>query len=209
MRVLLVDDHAIVRGGVRGVLSDVFPGAEFGEASTVQEAIDAVRATVWDVVILDISMPERSGLDALVEIRAIAPTVPVLMMTMYAEEQYAFRAFRNGASGYITKDAPADEVLAAVQKVVEGGHYVTRALSEHLITHLMANAEKPRHETLSTREFQVVRMLATGETVKGIAAGLHLSEKTVSTYRSRVLAKMHMRGTAALIRYAVRANLVD
>ncbi|MBA2321390.1 MAG: response regulator transcription factor [Deltaproteobacteria bacterium] len=209
MRILLVEDHAIVREGFRRILSDVFQGLECGEAGSGPEALQQVRAKTWDIVVLDISLPGRGGLEVLKDIRDIKPRLPILMMTMYPEDQYALRAFRAGAAGYINKGSPPDELVEAVRKVAGGGKYVSRSLAEHLATNLVSDTGRPKHEILSDRELQVLRMLAAGKTVKEIGFELHLSEKTVSTYRTRLLEKMEMRTTAELVRYAIRSNLVD
>jgi two-component system invasion response regulator UvrY len=209
LRILLVEDHAIVRQGLRRILADVYPDLDCAEASTGIEAVQQVQAGEWDLVICDINLPGRSGLEILRDIHDLRPALPVLMMTMYAEEQYALRAFRAGAAGYITKDSPAEEMVEAVKKVVGGGKYVSRNLAEHLASSLVSDTGRPAHESLSDRELQVLRMLATGMTVKEIGFELHLSEKTVSTYRTRILEKLNMRTTAELMRYAIKANLVD
>lgn len=209
MRILLVDDHAIVREGLRRILADSFPGAEFGEAATVPEALRLVRSSVWDVVLLDISMPGRGGMEALKEVHALFPRLPVLMMTMYAEDQYALRAFRAGASGYLNKGSDPEALPAAIRKVMAGGRYVSPALAEHFATMLPITSGRPPHELLSDRELQVVQLLAGGLTVKEIGARLFLSEKTVSTYRTRILEKMGMRTNAEVMRYAMDAKLVS
>ncbi len=209
MRILLVDDHAIVREGLRRILADVFVDLECAEASTGAQAIDQVRAATWDLVVLDISIPGRGGLEILKDIHDLCPRLPVLMMTMYPEDQYALRALRAGASGYITKGSGAEDLVDAVKKVASGGKYVSPALAEHLASWLVTDVSKPRHEALSDRELQVLQMLAAGKSVKEIGFDLHLSEKTISTYRSRVLEKMSMRTTAELMRYAIQANLVE
>jgi DNA-binding NarL/FixJ family response regulator len=209
VKILLVDDHAIVREGFRRILADVFPDVVVGEADSAEHALDLGRAEAWDVVVLDISMPGRGGLDALKEFHATLPGVPVLMMSMYPEDQYALRAFRAGASGYITKGSSADELVEAVRKVLAGGRYVSPALAEHLAASLVTDTGRRLHEALSDRELQVLRLFAAGKTIKEIAFDLHLSEKTISTYRTRTLEKMGLRTTAELVRYAIRADLVD
>jgi two-component system, NarL family, invasion response regulator UvrY len=209
VRILLVEDHAIVREGFRRILADVFPDLVCGEAGTGPEAMAQVRKHPWDVVVLDISLPGRGGLEILKDLRDTKPRLPVLMMTMYPEDQYALRAFRAGASGYITKGSPPEDLVEAVRKVAAGGKYVSRSLAEHMATSLVSDTGRPKHELLSDRELQVLRMLAAGKTVKEIGFELHLSEKTVSTYRTRLLEKMEMRTTAELVRYAIRTNLVD
>ncbi len=205
----MVEDHAIVRAGFHRMLVDAFPDLVFGEASSAREALAAVRDAFWDIVVLDLSLPGASGLDVLAELRLVAPQVPVLIMTMYGESEYAVRAFRGGASGYITKGSAPEQILEAVRKVLSGGRYVSGDLAEQLAGGLSADASRPLHESLSSREFQVFRMLAAGMTVKGIGHELHLSHKTVSTYRSRVLYKMQLGSTAELMRYAHRMSLVD
>ncbi|MEQ1503761.1 MAG: response regulator transcription factor [Myxococcota bacterium] len=209
MRILLIDDHAIVREGFRRVLADVFDDLEVGEAETAAQALDLVRRAAWDLVVLDISLPGRSGLEVLREIRTLRPRLPVLVMTMYAEDHYALRSFRAGAAGYVSKARAPSDLIEAVQKIVAGGKYVSPTLAEHLATRLVSDTGRPLHETLSDRELQVLRMLASGLSVKEIAFKLHLSEKTISTYRTRVLEKMNMRTAAQLMRYAIRSDLVD
>jgi DNA-binding NarL/FixJ family response regulator len=209
LNVLLVDDHAVVREGFRRILADVFHDLSVGEASTPHEALSLVRSAAWDLVVLDISLPGRGGLEILGDIHSVRPGLPVLMMTMYAEDQYALRAFRAGAAGYITQGSAPEELVEAVRKVISGGKYVSSALAEQLATHLVSSEGRPLHETLSNRELQVLRMLAAGKSVKEIGFELKLSEKTISTYRARVLEKMNMRTTAELMRYAIRAHLVD
>lgn len=207
--ILLVDDHRIVREGLRRILAEAFPDAIFGEAATATEALLAASRG-WDLVVLDVSLPSRSGLDVLKELRATQPEARVLMTTMYAEEQYALRSLRAGAAGYITKGSGPDEFVAAARKVLEGGKYVSATLAEHLAGTLQTDASgRPAHERLSDRELQVLRLLATGLSVKEIGHQLHLSDKTISTYRARVLDKLQLRTAAQLMRYAIGANLVD
>lgn len=208
MRILLVDDHAVVREGVRRLLSDEFSGSLFGEAASGHEALARVAEAAWDLVILDLSLPGRNGLETLKAVMESSPTLPVLVMTMHSEDQYALRAFRSGAAGYLTKDCGPDELFEAVRKVVAGGKYVTSAIAEKLAGSLSATA-KPLHEQLSDREFQVLRMLAIGKTVTQIGRELNLSEKTISTYRARILDKMAMETTAELVHYAIRNGLVE
>lgn len=209
MRILLVDDHAIVREGLRRILSLEVDHCKVGEASNAAEAMDLIRGGGWDLVVLDISMPGRGGLDALKEIKEIDKDLSVLVMMMYPEDQYAVRAFRAGASGYITKDTAPETLVHAVRKVLEGGKYVSPGLAEALATSLTTASGAALHEGLSDRELQVLRMLASGKTVKAVAVELSLSEKTISTYRTRILAKLKLRTTAELIRYAIASRLVD
>jgi two-component system, NarL family, invasion response regulator UvrY len=210
MRILVVDDHAIVREGLRRILTDLFPDVECGEAGTAPEALKQVRKGAWDLLILDLSLPGRNGLEVLKEIHRLRPRLPVLVMTMYAVDQYALRSFRAGASGYVTKGSAQEDLVEAIQKLLNGGKYMSSALAEHLATTLFSHdTGRPLHEALSDRELQVLRMLANGLTVKEIAFQLKLSEKTISTYRTRVLEKMNMRTAAQLMRYAIRTHLVD
>jgi two-component system invasion response regulator UvrY len=208
VRILLVDDHAVVRGGLQRVLAERHPTAEFGQASTAAEGLARVASETWSLVILDLSMPGRGGLDVLKEMREARPELAVLVMTMHAEEQYALRAFRAGAAGYLTKGSAEDELLAAVEKILSGGKYVTAALAEVLAGAVGGASARP-HEELSDREFQVLRMLGAGRTVKQIGTELHLSEKTISTYRTRMLEKLKLETTSELVRYAIVNGLVD
>jgi two-component system invasion response regulator UvrY len=208
VRILLVDDHAVVRGGLQRVLAERYPAAEFAQASTAAAGLSRVTLEAWSLVILDLSMPGRGGLDVLKEMREAAPGLPVLVMTMHAEEQYALRAFRAGASGYLTKGSAEEELLAAVEKILSGGKYVTAALAE-VLAGAVGGARPRPHEELSDREFQVLRMIGAGRTVKQIGTELHLSEKTISTYRTRMLEKLKLETTSELVRYAIVNGLVD
>ncbi len=208
-RILLVDDHAVVRRGVRDILTESLGKVTFGEAAKPSEAIEQLETSDWDVVVLDISLPGRGGLDALREIKRLRPTVPVLVLSMHAEDHYALRALRAGAAGYVNKDSAAEDLAGAVRKVLAGGTHVSAKLAETLAKSLRSDSSRPAHERLSDRELEVLRALATGKTVKEIGVDLALSEKTVSTYRTRLLEKMHMRTNAELIQYALREGLVD
>lgn len=209
IRVLIVEDNAIFRRGLRETLSDAFPCVIFGEASTAQETREYVRTHRWQIVILGISMSGKSGLDILDDLKRLCPNLPILLMSMHAEEQYARRALKAGAAGYLTKESVPEELKAAVLRVLAGGRYVTATLAEKLPLELRKGANAPIHELLSDREFQVLRMIASGKTVKEIASEIHLSPKTVSTYRARILDKTGMKTTVELIRYALQAHLVD
>jgi two-component system, NarL family, invasion response regulator UvrY len=208
LRILLVDDHAVVRRGLRQVFTEGLGGCSFGEAASAAEALQTVRSGNWDLVVLDVSLPGRGGFDVLKEITRLRPGLRVLMLGLQGEGAYAVRAFRAGAAGYVTKDDTAEELLAAAKKVLVGGRYLTAEVAESLAAGL-AKGTRAAHELLSAREHQVLRLLATGHTVKEIAAELHLSEKTISTYRARILEKMRMRTTAQLMGYALRAGLVE
>jgi DNA-binding NarL/FixJ family response regulator len=181
----------------------------FGEAQTALETVEGVRQQNWDIVILDISMPGESGLDILNDLKRLRPKLPILLLSMHPEEQYARRALKAGASGYLTKESVPEELKHAVRKIVAGGRYVSATLAEKLAYDLRSGVDVPVHELLSDREFQVLRMIASGKTVKQIADEIALSVKTVSTYRARILEKTGMRTTAELIRYAIQAQLVD
>jgi len=207
MRILIADDHAVVRRGLRETLGEAFPRATFGEAKAAQEALESVMHQDWDVLILDISMPGKSGLDILDDLRRLRPKLPVLLLSMHPEGQFARRALKAGAAGYLTKESAPEELKEAVRRVQAGGHYVSAALAEKLID-LPREADMPVHELLSDREFQVLLMLASGKTVKQIADEIALSAKTVSTYRVRILLKTGLKTTAELIRYALQAGLV-
>jgi two-component system invasion response regulator UvrY len=208
-RILLVDDHAVVRRGVRDILTEALGKVTFGEASKPSEAMDCLSQVEWDVVVLDISLPGRGGLDALRDIKRLYPTLPVLVLSMHAEDHYALRALRAGAAGYVNKESAADELAGAVRKVLSGGTHVSVRLAETLAKSLRSDTTRPVHERLSDRELEVLRGLAAGKTVKQIGAELALSEKTVSTYRTRLLEKMQMRTNAELIQYALREGLIE
>jgi two-component system, NarL family, invasion response regulator UvrY len=209
MRILIADDHAMFRRGLRETLAEAFPRVIFGEAKTAEETVEFVRRHHWDVVILDISMPGKSGLDILDDVKRLRPRTPVLLLTMHPEQQYARRALKAGAAGYLTKDSVPDELKIAIKKIIAGGRYVSATLAEKLAVDLRRGADVPLHELLSDREFQVLRMLASGKTVKEMAEELSLSVKTVSTYRGRILEKTGMKTNADLIRYALESQLVD
>ena len=207
-RILIVDDHEIVRDGLKQILTAHAKDNVFGEASTYQEALQLVLEEDWDVVILDLSLGGRNGLEVLKEVKHIRPRLPVLILSMHSEEQYARRAFRAGAAGYITKDSPRNDLAKAVVKVAEGGKYVSSGLTEELILGLSKAIQHPPHQLLSDREFEVMRLIASGKTVGEIAEVLSLSDKTISTYRARVLEKMGMKTNAELTHYAIQNGLV-
>jgi two-component system invasion response regulator UvrY len=209
IRALIADDHAVVRQGLKQILGDTPEMLVAGEATTGQEVLDKVRAEAWDVVILDISMPDRSGLDVLKQLKSERPKLPVLVLSMHSEDQYAVRVLKAGASGYLTKDSAPDELVKAIRKVVSGGRYVSSFLAEKLAFEIGTDSSRLPHETLSDREFQVLRLIAAGKSVTEIAAELSLSVKTVSTYRTRMLQKMNLGTNAELIYYAIRNHLID
>jgi two-component system, NarL family, invasion response regulator UvrY len=208
MKVLIADDHAVFRRGLMETLGESFPKMMFGEAKTAQETVDYVKRQQWAIVILDISMPGKSGLDILDDLKRLRPGLPVLLLSMHPEEQYAKRALKAGAAGYLTKESVPEELKLAVRRVLAGGRYVSSAMAERLAYDLRQGADTPIHELLSDREFQVLRMIASGKTLKQIASEISLSVKTVSTYRARILEKTGMKTTAELIRYALQTHLV-
>jgi DNA-binding NarL/FixJ family response regulator len=208
-KVLIADDHAVVRAGLRQFLEEDRSITEIGEASTGREALDALRAGRWDLLILDINMPDRSGLDILSHIRAAGYNTRVLVMSGLPERQYALNVLRAGARGYLSKDGAPDELLKAVRAILDGRRYVSPALAELLVAELDQDADKPLHARLSEREFQVLCKLAAGRAVSDIAGELCLSVKTVSTYRTRVLDKMHLETNADLTTYALRNGLIQ
>ena len=208
-RILLVDDHAVVRDGVKRMFDEKAGAVSFGEADSPAAALKLAEEQEWDIVMLDITLGHRSGLEALKDLRKLRPRLPVLILSMHSEEQYARRAFRAGASGYLTKDCTREELLGAVQKVISGSKYVSPALAEKLVVDLERGSDGPPHESLSDREFEVLRMIASGKTVSEIAELLSLSDKTISTYRTRILEKMGMKTNAELTHYAIQNKLVE
>jgi DNA-binding NarL/FixJ family response regulator len=209
LRILIADDHPVVRRGLRQTIAETSDMVVVDEASNGWEVLSKVRASSYDVVLLDISMPGRSGVDILKELKDERPGLPVLILSIHPEEQYALRAFKAGASGYLTKESAPDELVAAIRKISTGGKYVSSSLAEILASELGISNEELPHKTLSNREYQVMRMIALGKTVTEIAEELSLSVKTVSTYRSRILEKMKMKNSAEITYYAVKNRLVD
>ncbi len=209
IRILIADDHPILRRGLKEILVRELEGATCGEAGNAQQVLSEVQSQDWDLVILDVTMPGRSGLDVLRDLRKLRPKLPVLVLSMHPVDQLGKRALRSGASGYMNKESAPEELIGAVRRVLAGSLYVSPALAERMALDLRENAGRPLHETLSEREFEVLRMLASGKTATEIAEELHLSVPTVSTHRAHILAKMNMTSTAALISYAVHNRLVD
>jgi DNA-binding NarL/FixJ family response regulator len=209
IKVLIADDHPIVRQGLRQILAGTADMVVAGEAVNGQEALDQVRMGGWDVLVLDITMPSRSGFDILKELKHEQPDLPVLVLSIHAEEQLAVRVLKAGASGYLTKENAPEELVKAIRKVVSGGRYISPALAESLAFGLDAASDRPRHEMLSDREFQVMQMMASGKTLTEIAETLSLSAKTVSTYRTRLLEKLELKTNAELIRYALDLGLIE
>ena len=208
-RILLIDDHEVVRAGVKKIFDKQPDGAVvFGEASTAPEALNLVREQEWDAVVLDLSLAGRDGLEVLKELKQMRPHLPVLILSMHSEGLFARRAFKAGASGYVTKDIQRSELMDAINKVIDGGTYVSPAQAEELVIALRRGADSPPHELLSDREFEVMRLIASGKSVTEIANILSLSVGTISTYRMRILEKMGIKSNAELTRYAIQNGLV-
>jgi DNA-binding NarL/FixJ family response regulator len=208
IKIIIVDDHRIVREGLKQIISDTSDMSVVDEASNGQEAINKIRNNDCDVMLLDISMPGRSGLEILKEIKNELPKLSILILTMHPEEQYAVRVLRAGASGYLTKESAPDELIEAIRKVSDGGKYISSTLAEKLAFNLEIDTGKPFHQTLSDREFEVMCMISSGKTVTEIADEMSLSVKTISTYRTRILDKMRMKTNAELTYYSIKNDLV-
>lgn len=209
MKILVADDHSVVRRGLKEILAEAVPAAQFLEASDGEEALRCLASDPASLVVLDINMPRRSGLDVLAEIKRLYPRLPVIMMTCQPEEQYALRCLRSGAAAYICKDAASDELSNAVRKVLAGGRYIGENLSQTLASSLLGSPDQPAHESLSDRELEVLRLIVSGLSLTEIADRLHLSVKTVSTYRSRLTEKMQIKSNAELTRYALEHGLLS
>lgn len=208
-RCLLADDHPIVRRGVRELLEEEQLCSEICEVRTGEEALEAVRRQPWELMILDIALPDKHGLEVLKEAKLLQPRLPVLMLSLYPEKEFAMRAIKAGASGYLTKQSAPSELLAAVMRVLQGGRYITAVLAEQMASALETGAGDSLHARLSDRELQVLRLLGQGKSVSTIAEELRLSVKTISTYRARILEKLSCESTGELIRYAIEAKLID
>jgi len=209
IKILIADDHAVVREGVKYILSEIQDIKVAGEAGNGQEALEKIGKNDYDLILLDIAMPGRDGLEILKDIKVLKPKLPVMILSMFPEEQYALRALKSGASGYLTKDSIPDELIKAVRKILNGGKYVSSSFSDKLLFSLDSDADRPLHDALSDREYQVLRLIASGKTIRDIADEMSLSVKTVSTYRSRILEKMDMKNNAELTHYAIKRRLVD
>lgn len=207
IRILLADDHAVVRRGLKQIILEDLGQAVVGEVATGQGVLDSVRKESWDAIVLDISLPDKNGLDVLKEVKALRPSLPVLIFSTGLEDQYAVRALKAGAAGYLAKEIAEEELVAALKKVLQGGIYVSPSLAERLAGDASGKADSEPHHALSDREIEVLRLLAKGKTVSDIADQLSLSVTTISTYRARLLAKLKLKSTAALIRYALDHKL--
>ncbi len=208
LKILIADDHAIVRRGLKQILLEEYPSAQVGEVADAESLVTEVVNNEWDIIICDMNMPGRSGLDALSQIKQIAPQIPVLIMSMYPEDQYALRVLKAGASGYLGKETIHEHIIKAIQTVQLGKKFITPAVAEKLADAVREDSEKESHELLSDREFDVFKLLAAGSSVSEIAQQLSLSTTTVSTYRTRILSKMNIRSNAELTRYALERKLI-
>lgn len=208
LRILLADDHAVVRQGVKQIIAGEFGQATFGEAQNVRELQEAVGSERWDIVVLDLAMPGGSGLEALKQIKHDHPQLPVLILSMFPEDQYAVRTIIAGAAGYLNKESAPEELVQAIRKVLHGGKYISASVADELVLHARHEDDQPLHKHLSDREYQVLCLIASGKEVKEISAELALSAKTISTYRARLLEKMNMKTNAELTYYAIQNKLV-
>lgn len=209
MHILIADDHAVVRRGLREILADAMPTASFSEAGNGDELLRLLANSQAGLVVLDVNMPGRTGLDVLRDLKKAYPRLPVIILSIQPEDQYALRCLRAGASAYLNKDSAPEELATVAQKVLAGGRYISPHLAETLFTALDEPGSKPLHELLSDREHEVMRMIASGIALTEIAERLHVSVKTVSSYRARILEKMRMKNNAELIRYAMNHGLID
>lgn len=209
LRIIIADDHAIVRKGLKQILEDTMEMIVADEAGNGFELLDKLRKNKFDVVILDITMPGMSGLDTLKEIKAEHPNLPVLVLSVHREEQYAVRTLKSGAAGFINKKSAPDELIEAIRIASQGRKYVSHSVVDSLVTSLEPNGDKPLHDTLSDREYQVMCMIASGKSVSVISKDLNLSVKTISTYRSHILKKMNFKDNAEITHYAIKNQLVD
>ncbi|HMR92855.1 MAG TPA: response regulator transcription factor [Chitinophagaceae bacterium] len=207
-KILIADDHAVVRKGLKQILLEEYPSAVIGEAADAESLLAQVMSNGWDIVICDMNMPGRSGLDALSQIRQLNTRLPVLIMSMYPEDQYALRVLKAGASGYLSKDAIHEDIIKAIQTIQRGRKFITPAVADKLVDAFGDDSNKAPHELLSDREFDVFRLLADGKSVSDIAQQLMLSSTTVSTYRSRILDKMNLKSNAELTRYAIEKKII-
>jgi len=209
IRILIIDDHAVVRQGLKTILSEI-PGVQVaGEAGDGADALRLLRTQRWGLVLLDISLPGKSGLELLKVIKSEHPTTPVLVLSMYPEDQYALRVLKSGADGYLTKESAPDQLVHAVRKVATGGKYISQAVAEKLASELVANRPGTLHDALSNREFEILRLIASGKTLTQIAEDIRLSVKTVSTYRTRIMAKTGLQNNAEITHYAIKNGLVQ
>ncbi|MEW5805030.1 MAG: response regulator transcription factor [bacterium] len=208
INILIADDHSVVREGLKYILKKI-PDTIISEASNGMEVIETIKKKHYDLILLDIAMPGRAGIDTLIELKDVQPDTKVLVLSMFPEEQYALRALKSGASGYLTKESIPGELIKAIKKVLHGGKYISSQFSDKLLLTIDTEGERLAHDSLSNREYQVMRMIASGKTLSEIAEELSLSVKTIGTYRSRILEKMGIRNNAEIIQYAVKDKLVE
>jgi len=208
VRILIADDHGIVRRGLKDILLDAFPDAIISEVTNGTELLSKARKESWNIIISDLSMPGRSGLESLKQLKAESSKIPVLILSMHPEDQYAIRVLKAGAAGYLTKESASDELVNAVRKILDGRRYITPSIAEKLAANLEQDVTGALHETLSDREFDVLKLIASGKTVSEIADIFSLSVNTISTYRARILEKMNMKTNAELTHYAIDKKLV-
>ena len=209
MHILIADDHAVVRRGLREILADALPGADFSEAGNGDEVLSQLGKSQAAMLVLDISMPGRSGMDVLRDVKHAYPRLPVIILSCQPEDQYAVRCLRAGAAAYINKESAPEELAEATKKILSGGRYVSASVAETLLTNLDDSVDKPLHELLSDREYEVMRLIAAGVALTEIGDRLHVSVKTISSYRARIMEKMQMKSNAELTRYAMTHNLID
>jgi len=209
MHILIADDHAVVRRGLREILSDALPGTDFSEAGNGDDVLSQLDKSITALLVLDINMPGRSGMDVLRDVKHSHPRLPVIILSCQPEEQYAVRCLRAGAAAYISKESASEELAIATKKILSGGRYISATLAEKLITNLDEPPDKPVHESLSDREHEVMKMIAAGVPLTEIGDRLHVSVKTISTYRARIMEKMRMKSNAELTRYAMTQGLID
>lgn len=209
MKILIVDDHALIRRGMSSLLAGQYKGLQIGEAANAREGLEAVSKQAWDLAIVDISMPGRNGLELIQEIKREKPGMPILVVSAHSEKDYALRAFKLGASGYVSKQSAPDVLVTAVERLLAGRRYVSQDLAEQLAGAVSGNTPSDTHAALSNRELEVLKLIASGRTIKEISGSLALSEKTVATYRSRIAVKMGLSSNVELTRYAMKHHLVD
>ena len=208
-KILIVDDHPIVRDGLKQILGESADLVVSGEAGNADEALALVRDSDFDLVVLDITLPGRTGIDLLRDLRRERPTLPVLMLSIHPEDELGIRAVKAGASGFLSKECASDDLVRAIQLIVSGNKYISRALADRLIEEIQRDTNRPPHEQLSDREYEVMSLIATGSSMKEVAAALSLSKSTVSTYRARILDKLNVKSNAEITRYAIHHGLVD
>ncbi|HSV84958.1 MAG TPA: response regulator transcription factor [Levilinea sp.] len=208
LKILLADDHAVVRRGVKQIIAEALAQVTFGEAQNVHELLKLIGSERWNIVVLDLNMPGGNGLEALKQIKHDQPQLPVLILTMFSEDQYAMRTIRAGAAGYLNKESAPEELVQAIRQILRGGKYISAAVADELVLYALDEDDQPLHKHLSDREYQVLSLIASGKEIKEISSELALSVKTVSTYRARLLEKMNMKTNAELTYYAIKNGLV-